>query len=1225
MRVKKLELFGFKSFARKTTVHFEPGVTAIVGPNGSGKCIHGSSRVALADGRVVPIEELVESALARASHVERWEDGVCTYSNPQQLQVLSLNPLSLKVEAKPIAAFVKRSSPDTLYRFITKTGRALTATAYHPLFTLQQGKLTALRADELKPGMRIAIPRRLPVESSDDQLDAKTIARQFNRADSVYLPHSPSLERWVTQLADDNGGLAAACRAAGVERGHIGTVRAGQALNAATVARLEERFGPTTELSVTTLQGSRGGRGAMRVPERLTPELARFLGYCISEGRVTSANQVWFVNSDPALIEDFCQCAKTVFGLTARVLTYKPTAKDVLIFSRALCRYLERALQCAVDQPSAQKRAPDVMFRASDDCVTAFLSALFEGDGHLSVRHAGTRRTLAYVEYSTASRRLAEDVCLLLARFGIVGRIRETHKAATNSPQRIKRRYFSVMVYGAEHLNHFGRLLQFRGEKRHALQKLQQLRQSPNPNDDVIPGATQLVKALIQCTGIPVKRARVHWPTLAAYYEGRCEATRPGLSRVLDAVNAIGTWSVEALARFEELNRLAHSDVYWDEIVRVEREAPEQWVYDLSVEGHHNFIANGVVVHNSNIVDSIRWVLGEHNPRDVRAPRLEDVIFNGTDRTAPLSMAEVSLTIANEQGLLPIAFSEVTITRRVYRSGESECLINQSPCRLKDVHELFLGTGLGGGTYAIIEQGHIDMILSSKPEERRVVFEEASGVAKYLSKKHETMRRLDETEEHLVRIADIIGEVRRQVSALERQANKARQYKTQWEQLKQLELRLAVDELSSGQARASELETKVQALNTQRDALEAKKQEHVTSLEGCNASVSAIQQQLQQLRTKVVECSSQIEQHQSQFALKTRWIEELTQQLQQLAAEETQFSLRLAQIDEQLARVGGGETELIAQLSAIDAQLGQGAGELAALETALQASASALQAAKTELFDAASTASHQRNQLGELTTRLQHLDAQAARLEEQRAQRAGHGADVQRRRDALQQERESLQQQHEAIERQLGSARQAHEAAGARRHELTGRVHQLRDQVASARAQAKLAESLWRQYEGFPDTVKTLMSRSIDGVIGPLVDLLQAAPGSEEIVEAALGPLAEALVVRDRQALARCREALSGQQMEGCRFLVLSDCPRFNGVMEEPVVQAGVNGAVKQHVRTEPAYQPLVDWILNDSWVVDDLNRWFSDGIVPPQRLVTPRGARWDRRSWRFRGTSNVS
>src|SRR3990167_1633721 len=300
----------------------------------------------------------------------------------------------------------------------------------------------------------------------------------------------------------------------------------------------------------------------------------------------------------------------------------------------------------------------------------------------------------------------------------------------------------------------------------------------------------------------------------------------------------------------------------------------------------------------SNIVDSIRWVLGEHNPRDVRAPRLEDVIFNGTDKQAPLSMAEVHLTIENEQGLLPISFNEVTITRRVYRSGESECFINQSPCRLKDVQELFLGTGLGGGTYAIIEQGHIDMLLSSKPEERRVVFEEASGVAKYLAKKKETQRRLDEVEEHLVRIADIIGEVRRQVGALERAANKARQYKTQWEQLKSLELRLAVDELRLGQSRYDDLARQVESFSRYRDALEAQKQQQVTQLEGLNAAVSAVGQQLQDVRTKLVESASRIEQHESQQALKARWIEELRQKAEELAREEQQLRERLLQLEE---------------------------------------------------------------------------------------------------------------------------------------------------------------------------------------------------------------------------------------------------------------------------------------------------------------------------------------
>jgi len=619
----------------------------------------------------------------------------------------------------------------------------------------------------------------------------------------------------------------------------------------------------------------------------------------------------------------------------------------------------------------------------------------------------------------------------------------------------------------------------------------------------------------------------------------------------------------------------------------------------------------------TNLIDAVRWVLGEHNPRDIRAPRLEDVIFNGTDRTAPVSMAEVTLTIDNQQGLLPISFSEVAVTRRVYRSGESECFINQSPCRLKDIQELFMGTGLGGGTYAIIAQGHIDMILSSKPEERRAVFEEASGVAKYLAKKQETIRRLDETEEHLVRIADIIGEVRRQVGALERAANKARQYKAQWEQLKQLELRLAVDEIHSGEARFQQLETELGTLTATRQELDGHKDAHVSSLEGLNATISAIGQRLQELRTTLVESTSHIEQHESQRALKTRWIEELAGQGKRVEQEVTQLRARIAQCDEQLARTSGGEAELRAQLASVQSQASQGLGELAAIDALLQAAIGAVETAKAQLFEAASEDAHQRNEVTQIASRLQGLEAQLARFDAHHTQRATLLEDLRRRGEAALREREALQVQHEEIERRVSATGEHAQAAAARRHELTGRLHQVRDQLANERARVALLEDLWRRYEGFPDTVKALLTRSIDGLIGPLADLVQAVPGHEALVESALGPLSEAIVVQDREALGRCRAVLTAEQLEGCRFLVLADCPSRLTPMAEQVSHQEVVGAVKQYVRAEPKYQPLVDWILNDSWVVEDLERLMRDRAVPQGRLVSRRGERWDRRSWR--------
>ncbi len=622
----------------------------------------------------------------------------------------------------------------------------------------------------------------------------------------------------------------------------------------------------------------------------------------------------------------------------------------------------------------------------------------------------------------------------------------------------------------------------------------------------------------------------------------------------------------------------------------------------------------------TNLVDAVRWVLGEHNPRDVRAPRLEDVIFNGTDTNAPLSMAEVSLTIDNESGKLPISFTEVTITRRVYRSGESECLINQAPCRLRDIQELFLGTGLGGGTYAIIEQGHIDMVLSSKPEERRVVFEEASGVAKYLSKKHETQRRLDEVEQHLTRLADIIQEVRRQVSALERQANKARQYKTQWEQLRAWEVRLAVDELRKGEGPHQDLQQALATLTAQRQTLEQQRQEHLTSLESWNATISNTQATMQGLRTRLLEVTSQIEQHESQHTLKSRWIDELTQQRQRLAQETAQLEERATQLTEQLARLTEQRTTLDAQHHDLEGQRQRLAEELGTLDQRLTEFLSTLEALKGHLFEVASEASRQRNALADVSLRAQTIAGQLVRIRDQRGTVEQRLQAARERHQQLEQERAALAEQAEAIQRQLTSTKHATSQAQNAHHELMGRVNQLREQVFSLQGKVQLLEEVWRRYEGFPDAVKTVLTDPPKGVRGLLADLLDAKPGYEQALEAALGPLTAAIVVEDRHALQRCQELLACHGVEGAQFVVLSDCPRVLNSLTLPA-REGIVGSLSQFVRCDPSYRRLVEWLLGSWGVVDEISRLWREPALPDDCWVSRAGDRWDRQSWQLVGT----
>src|SRR3989449_450144 len=273
----------------------------------------------------------------------------------------------------------------------------------------------------------------------------------------------------------------------------------------------------------------------------------------------------------------------------------------------------------------------------------------------------------------------------------------------------------------------------------------------------------------------------------------------------------------------------------------------------------------------SNVADAIRWVLGEQSAKALRGGEMADVIFSGTDARKPVGMAEVSLSIGDvdaehlQTAGIELAYNEVTLTRRVFRDGASEYFINRAPCRLKDIQQLFMGTGVGRTSYSIMAQGNITQILSSKPEDRRMVFEEAAGITKFKAQKKEALRKLEYTEQNLLRVSDLVREIKRQIGSLQRQAGKGRKYKQLMTEMQHLDTQLARHQFDVLQAEIAERQTTADNLRSEIEVCSenvlrgeneiAQLRERFTELEHC---ISGSQQRGLELKSEIDRQESRI-------------------------------------------------------------------------------------------------------------------------------------------------------------------------------------------------------------------------------------------------------------------------------------------------------------------------------------------------------------------------------
>lgn len=477
----------------------------------------------------------------------------------------------------------------------------------------------------------------------------------------------------------------------------------------------------------------------------------------------------------------------------------------------------------------------------------------------------------------------------------------------------------------------------------------------------------------------------------------------------------------------------------------------------------------------SNIFDSIRWVLGEQSAKSMRGSSMEDVIFNGTDSKESLSMAEVSLIFDNSGKFFPLEQDEVIITRRIFRSGESEYLLNKTQVRLKDITELLMGTGIGAESYSLVPQGKIDLILSSKPEDRRLVFDEAAGVTKYKAQKKEAIRKLEETDQNLLRVNDIIAEVKRQIGSLERQANKARRYKETFEELRSKELALATIQKQELCANKTDVETKIIDLESQENQITENLQSNQNIIINLQSEIRNSQDAILKIKNDILNLTNIIlrdkehilfnkERTKELAANKEDWILQLEQAKSQLITDEEKLnSLKadFAQIKEKIEEKTSSLKDKEKLLSEISASI--------------KISSDSIAHKKKEILDTAGLISNSRNQINSsvskeqiLLARQKRLEIEKAKVSEERNARLSTIEDIQQSIAELEQEFQKTTNSLEEVKQTLASNKTELEA-------INLEIVNLEKQKLSLQSQEVFLKELKTKYED--------ISESMDAVI----------------------------------------------------------------------------------------------------------------------------------------------
>ncbi|MBN1522533.1 MAG: chromosome segregation protein SMC [Candidatus Aureabacteria bacterium] len=592
----------------------------------------------------------------------------------------------------------------------------------------------------------------------------------------------------------------------------------------------------------------------------------------------------------------------------------------------------------------------------------------------------------------------------------------------------------------------------------------------------------------------------------------------------------------------------------------------------------------------SNIVDAIKWVLGEQSPRELRGSSMQDIIFNGTTDLPALGMAEVSLIIEDTENQLPLDYTEIRVTRRLFRNGESQYLINKKPCRLKDIQELFMDTGIGNDSYAIMVQGKMDQVLTAKPEDRRVFFEEAAGITKYKTRRNEALRKLQRTEENLTRVNDIIRELEKNISSLKIKAGKAKKYQECFERLKDLETRFTFFKAGIFRKDISELsslkERKEQTIHQVREAIalqEKQLHEIRSSLEESDGTYRKSFEEMSRIHAK-------IEQSIQEKILDEKRSGDTLAQKSSLLSDIERLSEKATETLGLLEELAVSENEFVQSLEEKKRALDEKEQFIQQLKEDIEQTQKAMEDRTNQSLQAAQKESHLKNQMIDLSATTRNMESQQQKIQADVASLSRYLAQIDHTIETRLQEVLSLKHALEEEESRKSIILKNMEQAKSELDADEQKLFEKKASLSEKTSRLKALDKLEKGYEGFLEGIKKIMELRQDasqGIIGTVSDILSVDKAHADMVEMVLGNRIQNIIVEKADQAAHLIQAMKNQQMGCATFLPLDSVKNEGRVTCEN--QEGLIGHILDFIQWDDRYSPVVHHLFGRTFIVKDL------------------------------------